>query len=149
MTERTMSHTIARRSRRARRLSSATKNHRLLSEARNKKNRTQKILPPFYRRTTMAILSLLRRSVTTLKHVTQKTTSCRTISSGQLSIERQTDDTRFESRPPKEELLFGTTMSDHMLVTEWNQDSEWSSPSIVPYQDLKLSPASSCLHYGK
>lgn len=73
----------------------------------------------------------------------------RSISSAHLTIERQTDKTRFENRPPNQELVFGTTMSDHMLLAEWNQDTQWSHPRIVPYQDLKLSPTSSCLHYGK
>ncbi|KAL7572045.1 hypothetical protein ACA910_001697 [Epithemia clementina (nom. ined.)] len=73
---------------------------------------------------------------------------CRSISSASLTVERQTDNSRFENRPPNHELVFGTTMSDHMLLAEWNQDSNWSAPRIIPYQDLKLSPASSCLHYG-
>eukprot|EP00527_Entomoneis_sp_CCMP2396_P000637 CAMPEP_0198152744 /NCGR_PEP_ID=MMETSP1443-20131203/61147_1 /TAXON_ID=186043 /ORGANISM="Entomoneis sp., Strain CCMP2396" /LENGTH=387 /DNA_ID=CAMNT_0043818859 /DNA_START=27 /DNA_END=1190 /DNA_ORIENTATION=- len=86
--------------------------------------------------------------------------SCRTLSSpfkrdarrwisfSQLTIEQQMETSAFDSRPPKEDLLFGTTFSDHMLMVEWDQKRNWSAPRIVPYQDLKICPASSCLHYG-
>ncbi len=39
-------------------------------------------------------------------------------------------------------------MSDHMLTIEWNKVEGWASPKIVPYQNLSISPAASCLHYG-
>lgn len=73
----------------------------------------------------------------------------RHISSSRLTIERTTDATRFENQPPKEELTFGTTFSDHMLMIDWDITNHWGAPRIVPYQDLKLSPAASALHYGK
>jgi branched-chain amino acid aminotransferase len=78
------------------------------------------------------------------------TTSARRrwISSSQLTIERTTDPARFDARPAKENLVFGTTMSDHMLMIDWNAKASWMPPRIVPYQDLKISPAASCLHYG-
>lgn len=72
----------------------------------------------------------------------------RSISSARLTIEQTTDNERFEARPPKEELTFGTTFSDHMLMVDWNVESQWGDPRIVPYQDLSLSPAASALHYG-
>jgi hypothetical protein len=40
------------------------------------------------------------------------------------------------------------TFSDHMLTIEWTTEGKWGKPKIVPYQDLKISPAASCLHYG-
>lgn len=49
--------------------------------------------------------------------------------------------------PPKNKLVFGTTFTDHMLSIEWEKGN-WKAPSIVPYQDLHISPAASCLHYG-
>ena len=73
----------------------------------------------------------------------------RSISSSQLTIERTKDSTRFDNRPAKEELQFGTTMSDHMLTVEWTKEGGWASPKIIPYQDLRISPAASCLHYGE
>jgi len=72
----------------------------------------------------------------------------RFISSARLTIERTTDNQRFETRPPKEKLTFGTTFSDHMLMVEWNKENQWGPPRIVPYEDLRLSPAASALHYG-
>lgn len=72
----------------------------------------------------------------------------RGISYSKLKIERQTDLAAWQKRPLKEDLVFGTTFSDHMLMIEWNQDTNWGDPKILPYQDLKLSPAASCLHYG-
>lgn len=39
-------------------------------------------------------------------------------------------------------------MSDHMLTIEWTKEGNWGKPKIIPYQDLKISPAASCLHYG-
>jgi branched-chain amino acid aminotransferase len=35
-----------------------------------------------------------------------------------------------------------------MLMIEWNKQDHWCDPRIVPYQDLHISPAASCLHYG-
>lgn len=35
-----------------------------------------------------------------------------------------------------------------MLTIEWNKQVGWESPKIVPYQNLSISPAASCLHYG-
>jgi hypothetical protein len=73
----------------------------------------------------------------------------RWISSSQLTIEHQTDTTAFDERPSKENLVFGQTPSDHMLMIEFEKETmQWGIPRIVPYQDLVLSPAASCLHYG-
>ena len=40
-------------------------------------------------------------------------------------------------------LEFGKYISDHMLVAEYN-NGEWSEPVIMPFGELKLSPA--CFH---
>ena len=63
-----------------------------------------------------------------------------------------------DNSPPKQELVFGKTFTDHMLTMEWNRRGNsgsgnsgsggWSDPQIVPYGDLHISPAASCLHYG-
>src|SRR5690554_760971 len=45
-------------------------------------------------------------------------------------------------------LNFGKIMSDHMLVADY-EDGEWQTAKIVPYGDLPMSPASSCIHYGQ
>jgi branched-chain amino acid aminotransferase len=43
---------------------------------------------------------------------------------------------------------FGQTFSDHMLVAEY-YDNQWQSAKIMPYGPLQLSPATSSLHYGQ
>lgn len=43
---------------------------------------------------------------------------------------------------------FGRTFSDHMLVAEY-YDGKWQTATIKPYGNLSLSPATSCLHYGQ
>jgi branched-chain amino acid aminotransferase len=35
-----------------------------------------------------------------------------------------------------------------MLMIDWDIKNHWNTPRIVPFQDLKLSPAASALHYG-
>lgn len=35
-----------------------------------------------------------------------------------------------------------------MLLIKWDQENQWDNPQIVPYQDLNISPAASCLNYG-
>ena len=72
----------------------------------------------------------------------------RFISSSKLKIEKTKDTSRFDKKPNKEDLQFGTTISDHMLLIKWDQENQWNDPQIVPYQDLKVSPAASCLNYG-
>ena len=47
-----------------------------------------------------------------------------------------------------ENLPFGRLFSDHMFCMYFN-DGSWSDPKIIPYGDIKLSPASSALHYGQ
>lgn len=43
---------------------------------------------------------------------------------------------------------FGRTFSDHMFLADYN-NGEWKSPRIVPYGNLRLSPATSSIHYGQ
>jgi branched-chain amino acid aminotransferase len=45
-------------------------------------------------------------------------------------------------------LPFGKTFSDHMLVAEY-ADGHWHKSEIVPYAPLSMSPASSVMHYGQ
>ena len=56
-------------------------------------------------------------------------------------------ESKIQQCPSKDKLVFGTTVTDHMLTIEWEKGS-WKAPCIVPYQDLRISPAASCLHYG-
>lgn len=45
-------------------------------------------------------------------------------------------------------LPFGKVFSDHMLVIDY-KDGEWQAPEITPFEELKLHPATSAIHYGQ
>lgn len=45
-------------------------------------------------------------------------------------------------------LKFGRDFSDHMLLSEYS-DGSWNSTNILPFQDLKFSPAAAVFHYGQ
>lgn len=74
--------------------------------------------------------------------------SARFISSCDLKLELKNDKSDFEKRPSKENLQFGRTFTDHMLTIEWDKENGWNAPKILPYQDLKINPAATSLHYG-
>lgn len=75
-------------------------------------------------------------------------TTTRSITASSLTIQLKDDDTNFKNQPKKEDLAFGQTMSDHMLMVPWDEKNHWGAPKIVPYGDLSIAPAASCLHYG-
>lgn len=79
---------------------------------------------------------------------TSTSRSRRPITSSSLTIHRTTNDDKFHTKPPNEQLKFGVTLSDHMLQVEWDDEMAWSAPRIIPTEDLRLSPAASALHYG-
>lgn len=43
---------------------------------------------------------------------------------------------------------FGKHIADHMVLAEY-KNGAWGSPEIVPYGELKMSPAILALHYGQ
>lgn len=45
-------------------------------------------------------------------------------------------------------LQFGKQYSDHMLICDF-EDGAWQEPSIVPYGDITMSPATTFIHYGQ
>ncbi|KAI0004424.1 branched-chain-amino-acid aminotransferase [Xylariaceae sp. FL0662B] len=45
-------------------------------------------------------------------------------------------------------LVFGREFTDHMLTIEWTATDGWLAPSIVPYQNLSLDPATCVFHYA-
>ena len=79
----------------------------------------------------------------------QSKASARLISSCDLKVELKNDGSDFEQRPAKENLVFGRTFTDHMLTVEWETKNGWGAPRIIPYQDLKIDPAATSLHYGE
>lgn len=47
-----------------------------------------------------------------------------------------------------ENLNFGREFSDHMFVMDY-ADGKWGAPSIIPFGDMNMHPATSALHYGQ
>lgn len=45
-------------------------------------------------------------------------------------------------------LSFGKTYSDHMFMADY-EDGEWQNNRIIPYRDLRISPANATLHYAQ
>lgn len=45
-------------------------------------------------------------------------------------------------------LGFGNIFTDHMFIMDWSSDEGWHDARIVPFENLSLHPASTCLHYG-
>jgi len=110
------------------------------------------LVPPLRRGTTMFLASLRTSAgaVTPLGRRTfsvaaRSTAGLAPLDASTLTIER---DSVSRKPPPKEELVFGKTFTPHMLEVDWSVDHGWKSPRIVPYQNLPMSPAAMCLHYG-
>jgi branched-chain amino acid aminotransferase len=45
-------------------------------------------------------------------------------------------------------LKFGQTFSDHMFVMDY-VEGKWQQPTIMPFQNMTMSPASLVIHYGQ
>ena len=43
---------------------------------------------------------------------------------------------------------FGKVFTDHMFQVDY-EDGAWKNPRILPFGDLSVSPALSCMHYGQ
>ncbi len=57
--------------------------------------------------------------------------------------------TQLKAKPTDETALgFGKIFTDHMALIDWNADEGWHDARIVPFQNLSIHPASTCLHYG-
>lgn len=64
----------------------------------------------------------------------------------QLTVERTRSP---RERKDKSTLVFGQSFTDHMLHLDWDMEKGgWSTPRILPFGDLAISPAASSLHYG-
>lgn len=51
-------------------------------------------------------------------------------------------------KPDFSKLGFGKFFTDHMLLMEY-KNGAWEDPEIVPFDDLRISPATNILHYGQ
>lgn len=55
-----------------------------------------------------------------------------------------------KDKPADESKLgFGHIFTDHMFVMNYDTGQGWHDARIVPYQNISLSPAAMCLHYGQ
>ncbi len=45
-------------------------------------------------------------------------------------------------------IQFGKIYSDHMLIADY-ENGTWSTPQIVPYENISMSPATTFIHYGQ
>ena len=45
-------------------------------------------------------------------------------------------------------LAFGKVFSDHMFVMDY-ADGQWGTPTISPFKNLSINPATSVMHYGQ
>lgn len=55
-----------------------------------------------------------------------------------------------KKKPTSQSMLgFGRVFTDHMFIMDYNTNKGWYDPRIVPYGNIKLDPASMCLHYGQ
>eukprot|EP00985_Skeletonema_marinoi_P028797 scaffold26040_cov122-Skeletonema_marinoi.AAC.4 len=94
-------------------------------------------------------MSTTRSTITKNKSATTTATH-RSISSAQLTISSDSPNNNNNIPQNKQELQFGKVFSSHMLQIPYKGGSGgWQSPEIVPFHDLKISPAASSLHYGK
>ena len=60
--------------------------------------------------------------------------------------------TRATTRKPKpkdSELGFGTVFTDHMFVTDFQEEKGWYDPRVEPYGPFTLDPAAAVLHYAQ
>ncbi len=54
-----------------------------------------------------------------------------------------------KSKPTDETALgFGKIFTDHMAIIDWNMEKGWYDARIVPFENLVMHPAATCLHYG-
>jgi len=44
---------------------------------------------------------------------------------------------------------FGRVFSEHMVISDYEASSGWSTPILQPYGPITLDPAASILHYGQ
>lgn len=54
-----------------------------------------------------------------------------------------------KSKPDVSKIGFGTHFTDYMFEMDYEEGKGWHDARIVPYQDIKVSPANTTLHYGQ
>ncbi|CAM4342221.1 branched-chain amino acid aminotransferase [Lacicoccus alkaliphilus] len=54
-----------------------------------------------------------------------------------------------KEKPDVSTVKFGTVFTDYMFSSNYTPEHGWEEPSIVPYQNLEISPAANGIHYGQ
>ena len=44
---------------------------------------------------------------------------------------------------------FGKYYTDHMVICDWDEQSGWAIPELIPYGPITLDPATAVFHYGQ
>ena len=52
-------------------------------------------------------------------------------------------------KPKDQDLTFGTVFTDHMFLSDFQEEKGWYDPRVEPYGPLVLDPASAVLHYAQ
>jgi branched-chain amino acid aminotransferase len=60
---------------------------------------------------------------------------------------KKSENSRIGQMDP-EHIQFGKLYSDHMFIAQY-ENGAWKQPSIVPFSNLSLSPATTFFHYGQ
>ena len=54
-----------------------------------------------------------------------------------------------KTKPDESGLGFGRIFTDHMFSMDYDIDKGWHNPRIHPYEDIRLDPAATVLHYSQ
>lgn len=64
----------------------------------------------------------------------------------QIAVTRTTQP---KPKLPDDEVGFGKTFTDHMLMIDYSKDRGWHDARVVPYGPIAFDPATGVLHYGQ
>lgn len=67
----------------------------------------------------------------------------------EIRVTRQTPDKMKPKYTDEATLGFGRMFTDHMFTLTYRKDGGWQDPTIEPYHDFALDPATMGLHYGQ
>ena len=54
-----------------------------------------------------------------------------------------------KEKPDVSKIGFGTHFTDYMFEMDYSKEKGWHDARILPYADIKVSPANTTLHYGQ
>ncbi len=66
-----------------------------------------------------------------------------------MNIRMELTKTPKEKPVDETKLGFGHIFTDHMFIMNYDTGEGWHDARIVPYENISLSPAAMCLHYGQ